>query len=268
MENIINQIFGKLKVKQIDINKKYHYICDCSCGKKNLIKNGYKLISGHTKSCGCILATLKETKIGDIFGNWKLIGLVKNTKSKFICECQCDNKTIKEIPKYQLLSNHTRSCGCITQQLIVDKITKHGYAKKKNVKSEYSIYYSMKNRCYSKNNKQYKNYGGRGIKVCDRWLESFENFIKDMGDRPSNKHSIDRIDNNGNYCKENCRWTTKKEQANNNRRNLIITINGKTQNISQWCEELNLSRDSIYARLKRKTPLQKLFNPIRQRKTR
>ena len=85
----------------------------------------------------------------------------------------------------------------------------------------------MKHRCLNPNAKKYADYGGRGIKICDRWLESFENFYRDMGERPSKKHSIDRIDNNGNYCPENCRWVTMKEQARNKRTNRTMLYNGK-----------------------------------------
>ena len=97
----------------------------------------------------------------------------------------------------------------------------------------------MKSRCNNPNNNQYSDYGGRGIRVCERW-STFENFLADMGERPTPKHSIDRIDVNGDYCPENCRWATKEEQNNNKRNCILVTYNGKTQNFKQWCKELNL----------------------------
>lgn len=112
----------------------------------------------------------------------------------------------------------------------------------------YKSWSMMKNRCSNKNNPYYKNYGGRGIKVCDEWL-NFINFYADMGERPKGK-SLDRIDNNKGYCKSNCKWATREEQMNNMRRNHLITYNGRTQNVSQWAKEFNIKNSVVFGRLK------------------
>lgn len=112
----------------------------------------------------------------------------------------------------------------------------------------YNVWSSMKQRCLNKNNPSYKNYGGRGIMVCSRWAV-FKNFLTDMGEMPKNK-SIDRINNNGNYCKSNCRWADKFQQANNRRTNHLLTFKGKTQTVSQWAEELNINNNVIYGRIR------------------
>lgn len=109
---------------------------------------------------------------------------------------------------------------------------------------EYHTWAGMKVRV-----REYPTYIAKGIKVCDRWLESFDNFFKDMGKAPSRKHTLDRIDNNGNYCPENCRWATTKEQNNNYSQNRVIEFNGKTMNVTQWAEFLGISRHRIYQRL-------------------
>jgi hypothetical protein len=116
---------------------------------------------------------------------------------------------------------------------------------------EYWVYAGMKRRCYNKNEKAYSNYGGRGIKVCDKWLKSFESFLKDMGKRPSPKHSIERRDVNGNYEPSNCYWATDLQQANNTRANHKVTINGITKNISQWRKELNMPSSTYQNRINR-----------------
>lgn len=115
---------------------------------------------------------------------------------------------------------------------------------------EYHSWTNMKYRCYNVNNPSYAKYGGRGIKVCDRWLgrHGFVNFYKDMGDRPIYT-SIDRIDNNGDYTPENCRWATREEQQNNTRRCRLIEYNGRTQNLTQWARELSINPNTLTKRL-------------------
>lgn len=124
---------------------------------------------------------------------------------------------------------------------------------------EKNVWTKIKKRCLVIKDKDYAHYGARGIEVCERWRQSFDNFYADMGARPSPKHSIDRIDNNGNYCKENCRWATHTEQMNNTRLSKFITIDGKTRTITQWCNHFDIDPKTIYRRVKRGLSYQEAF---------
>ena len=130
------------------------------------------------------------------------------------CRCECGNEKIIEAAN--LKNNHSISCGCYKKEKIS---TINGLSKQ--YKMLYKIYYAMKRRCYNNKYISYANYGGRGIKVCDRWLESFENFLEDMKDTYQEGLSIDRINNDGNYEPSNCKWSTAKEQARNRRDNKL-----------------------------------------------
>lgn len=116
---------------------------------------------------------------------------------------------------------------------------------------EYYSYHHMKGRCYRKSHAKYHRYGARGITICDRWLgkSGFNNFLADMGIKPSLKHSIDRIDNDGDYTPKNCKWSTPKEQSNNTSTNKPITFNGVTMNRCQWADHLNIKRSTLDMRL-------------------
>jgi len=107
----------------------------------------------------------------------------------------------------------------------------------------------MKNRCYTVSHKDYARYGGRGILVCDRWRESFDVFLEDMGNPPSEKHTIDRIDSNGSYEPGNCRWATSVEQANNRSNTRMLTHNGKTQGLAEWARDLGQNYDTLKRRV-------------------
>ena len=168
----------------------------------------------------------------------KELGRTKSGKAQWLCKCDCGNKKI--ISSASLRRGTTNSCGC----LVIEKATKHNMART----SIYNCWCDMKSRCLNKNNKEYKNYGGRGIKVCDSWLK-FENFYKDMGVKP-NGLTIDRINNNGNYELSNCRWATKKEQGNNKRTNKRLFFNGKEYTLKQWCCFLKLNYYTIHSRFR------------------
>jgi len=187
-----------------------------------------------------------KNKKGERFGRLTVINRIytSNKKnSKWLCRCKCGKEII--VFANNLNRNHTKSCGCLRHETKTN--LKHGQAKKT---SEYGTWAGMLKRCRNKNDHSYHAYGGRGIKVCRRWLK-FENFFEDMGERPrgEERYTIERIDNNGDYTPQNCKWATYFEQANNTRKNIFITYTGKTMTVSQWEKKLNLSRGLLYARL-------------------
>ena len=126
---------------------------------------------------------------------------------------------------------------------------RHGHTINGKRSPEHGAWHTMKSRCNNPKDRDFLNYGGRGIKICPRW-HSFENFFLDLGMRPGNKYSLDRIDCNGNYCPENCRWATRVEQNRNRRSCVYITINNKCQTVKEWAIELGVKRQTIEKRLK------------------
>lgn len=139
------------------------------------------------------------------FGRWSIIG---EGFAKYHMHCVCECGTVKDVYTSALVNGTSKSCGCLHKE----KVTTHGY----NGTRTYKSYNSMKERCLNPNHQAYEFYGGRGIKICDRWLESFENFLEDMGERPVER-TLDRVDNDGDYTKMNCRWATKSQQNKNKR---------------------------------------------------
>lgn len=198
----------------------------------------------------------KEVLDGQKFGKLLVIsfnGVVKENRT-WNCICECGNNTI--VSSNKLKSGRTRSCGCG----VTESRFSHGMSKSR----EFKTWTTIKGRCYNKTNKSYKDYGARGIIVCERWLKSFENFYEDMGPKPSRNHSIDRINNNGNYEPENCKWATKEEQNNNTRVNIYLTYNNRTLTLSQWAKELDLKYSALQSRLARGWSVEKTLNtPIR-----
>jgi hypothetical protein len=176
----------------------------------------------------------------------------RSGQSRWNCKCDCGN--IKVILGDSLRSGKTKSCGCLQKESVKSKNTIHGHKQRGKESNTYVAWRSMLDRCNNSKNKRYKDYGGRGITVCYRWLSKnngFINFLNDMGECPKG-YSIDRINNdiliNG-YSPNNCRWTTRKENNRNKRNNCTITYNGKTQCLTIWAEEYGLSVSALWARL-------------------
>jgi hypothetical protein len=183
---------------------------------------------------------------GQKFNRLTAIKRIEGTKWLFKCDCGIE----KILTKWDVMSGNTKSCGCLNAELIKirckENMTKHGMYQTK----EYRAWHSMKDRCLCPTNKFYDYYGGRGIKICDSWLNSFENFFKDMGYAPTQQHSIDRIDNNGNYEPNNCRWATKREQVINRRNSFMITYKGETKAIAEWSDIYGICINVIRKRIK------------------
>ncbi len=181
---------------------------------------------------------------GQIFGRLTVIKKVGLSKNKFVlwlCKCACGNKII--VTSNNLRTGNTQSCGCLATELRRKNLLKHGL---RNTRI-YSIWKGMKQRCCNKNSTKYKDYGARGIIICQEWLNNFICFYNwALKNGYADNLSIDRIDANGNYEPLNCRWVTLKEQNNNRRSNNNITIWNKTQNLELWCKELNIKRSQVY----------------------
>ena len=188
-----------------------------------------------------------EVKKGERFGRLVILEEINeeisgaNKFRKFACECDCGGR--KEVRLNSLRIGATKSCGCLNAEESTKRGTTHGRSKTKI----YDIWATMLQRCFYKNSKSYKNYGGRGIKVCKNWLK-FENFYNDMGDRPEGR-SLDRIDNNGNYEYKNCRWATKKEQDDNKRTTIFVSINKVKISFNDLVEFFGLTRGSLHNRI-------------------
>ena len=168
-----------------------------------------------------------------------------NGRKVHIWDCKCDCGNTKRADAGNLKSGNVRSCGCLFQPSVIS--TKHGMSRS----TEFYIWSGILARCYNQNSAAYHRYGGRGIQVCDEWKESFEAFYKDMGDRPSNNHSVDRIDNDGDYSPENCRWATRQEQGRNTSSNRWFTYNGKRMILADWAKEVGMPLARLHTRLKR-----------------
>ena len=184
--------------------------------------------------------------IGKRFGYWLIKehkGLDKHGHHIYLCHCDCGNEKIVVLGN--LKTGKSTNCGCekLKKQMGNTWSKKHGMS----FSREYRSWESMLNRCEKTNDREYPMWGGRGIKVCERWHD-FNNFYADMGERPKGT-TLDRIDNNGDYEPSNCRWATAKTQSNNRRNNTLITYNGRTQTLQQWADEVGIGATTIHNRI-------------------
>lgn len=190
----------------------------------------------------------KIETIGKVFHRLTVIAEMPKTagRRRVICNCEC-GKQINLDPR-SLFGGHSKSCGCLQKETLRDICAQrrtHGQSRSK----EYNTWIHIKKRCTNRNSSKYPIYGGRGIKICDRWLDSFENFFKDMGKAPSSAHSIDRIDSNGNYEPSNCRWATIREQNLNKRNHRIVIYQKESMPLSEACRLAGVNYGSALYRI-------------------
>lgn len=210
---------------------------------------------GHYCSRSCARrATYKSPRtlpdpVGRRFGRWTVLARADKSPAKeshWLCRCDCGTE---RVVVRSTLRRPTASCGCWNREQKRALRFKHGCSSRtNNATPEYRAWLGMKARCYDPSQPHFKQYGGRGITVSERWRHDFLSFLADMGVKPSPKHSLDRIDPNGHYTPNNCRWATPIEQANNTRSNHLVTINGERTTVALAARATGLSRQTILAR--------------------
>lgn len=188
-------------------------------------------------------------KTGLLYGRLTVLsfaGFDRNRHSLWECLCICGKKTV--VTSCNLVSGEVRSCGCGEAESRHLSAT-HGHTRGKKSTPEYRSWLAMRTRCENSNRNTWNRYGGRGIKVCEQWA-AFEVFLKDMGPRPKGT-SLERIDNDGDYEQNNCRWATQIEQTANTSRNIFLTLDGETHWLSEWARRIGLGEATLRARLRR-----------------
>lgn len=247
-------VFGELTVlKKADImpnSKDAHtkWVCKCSCGNEVVVRSD-SLRRGLTKSCGCLRKMIDDIK-GERFGRLIVlehVGFADNRVALWRCKCDCGNEII--VRQCNLRNGNTRSCGCLLKDISIKKHTTHGLTKTRL----HNIWAKMKERCYNPHRPAYKNYGGKGVGVCDEWKDNFLEFYDwSISNGYNDDLTIDRVDSNGDYSPLNCRWVTLSENVRQKSKNSFITIGNLSLTIHEWAIRLNMSPATLMSRYREK----------------
>ena len=266
-QDLTGQRFGKLKViERIESYispSGYKYTmwrCQCDCGNFINVRTT-DLKNNHTQSCGCLhKEMLSKAKLIDLTGQvYERLTVIKRVDDyispsgshqvQWLCKCKCGKEVI--VTGNNLRKGNSKSCGCYNRELLAKINLTHNASNTRL----YHIWICMKDRCYNPKNKKYKDYGGRGIAICDEWINDFEAFANWAYDNgyienvPRGECTIDRIDVNSNYCQQNCRWVNQKVQSNNKRNNHYITYNGETHTVTEWNNILGYKKGVLSRRI-------------------
>ena len=190
-----------------------------------------------------------EDLTGHPFGKLMVVGLAPDRSKgvRWICQCSCGQQTQVPIKTSALRSGKTRSCGCLWRETVPGNNATH----RRSGDYLYRVWSLMRQRCNNRKNPAYARYGGRGIKVCRRWEQSFERFATDMGERPTDTHELDRRNNNKGYSPQNCYWALPQQQSRNRRSNRWLTLNGETKTVAEWADITGITSWSIRQRIDR-----------------
>lgn len=214
---------------------------------------------------------------GAVYGRWTVLreDPTPTLDRRVICRCSCGTECSRRLAV--LIKGASLSCGCFAKEVARDLglersaagvgliVLKHGHVRKSKPTPEYTAWAHMNRRCHKETDPEYHKYGGRGIFVCDEWRASFEAFFVAVGLRPSPKHSLDRIDNNGGYTPENVRWATIAEQLRNTRRNRWVTLDAETKVFADWCAHFNIAITTVLGRLKKGWSIEAAFKTLAKR---
>lgn len=242
--DLSGMVFGELTVLRFDgyYKRNPKWLCKCSCGKViSVFENGLKC--GKSTHCGSPIHT---EIIGKRFGRLTVLPEIQERKNnsmrKYLCRCDCGNYTW--VTSTNLTSGNTRSCGCLSKEMIHTLSRKHGMSQTRI----YNIWRKMISRCEKEYDNCYKRYGAVGISVCEEW-HNFENFYKWSMENGYNDHmTIDRINGQGNYEPSNCRWVSYKVQANNLKTNIIVEYKGEQKTLSQWADDYGIPYKTLHQR--------------------
>lgn len=203
----------------------------------------------------------RKNLIGEKFGRLKVVGFQGVDEGERVWRCDCDCGGVALVSSYKLTSGSKQSCGCLHREVTGDRRRTHG----KSRTPEHKVWDEMKSRCSNQNATGFADYGGRGIKVCERWLNSFEAFLADMGERPPGS-SLDRINVDGDYEPSNCRWATWKEQQRNKRTTRLVTVDGITASLADHCERKSMRYGTVLWRLSAGWPIDDAFKDTYRQK--
>jgi hypothetical protein len=260
------------------------WICDCDCGTPDCLIAVNNLRSGHTLSCGCVqrqrsavACRKRAVELTDrVFGRLTVVRFSDKTacdgKPLWECRCECGKTTY--VRTANLTRGITRSCGCYAAERAALGNRTHGMART----PENNAWRAARTRCLSKNSRRYPNYAGLGIRMCFRYANSFLEFFADLGNKPEPTDSLDRRDPRGHYscgrCTEcnregwpaNCRWASDKRQGRNKKNTVLVTMDGQTKPLADWCEQFRRPYQLVYNRIRnlKWTPRQALLSPGRQ----
>lgn len=256
--DITGKRFGRLvALEPIRVNGALKWKLQCDCG--NITTNTYnRLNSGVVRSCGCLQRDYMRSTYIDITGQ-KFGRLTaeymfrENGRVKWHCSCECGGQI--DALGAELRLGKPKSCGCLKIERTKECTTTHGMSNSRI----YRTWFGMKKRCLSPNDKAYKHYGGRGISICDEWMDFQKFYDWSMENGYTDELTIERIDVNGNYCPENCKWIPFKEQAYNKRTNRLITYKGETKTMKEWSEEYGIRMSVIHERLKKGMSVEETF---------
>lgn len=247
----------------------HRWLCKCQCGTEREYTGDQVSKNNLRQHCGCIVAQWNKNHLtveqlrdaseiiecppqinnrtGQKNGILTIVGLAGRCADRtyWWAHCECGNLHMLE----GYASSITVSCGCQQSEQISASTTTHGLTKTTEDLRVLMRWHSMIARCYKPKTQNYERYGGRGIKVCDRWRESPLNFLADMGHPPTPNYTLERKNNDGNYEPGNCVWATRKVQQRNTRRNINVTIDGRTQCLKAWCEELGIKYSLVQCRV-------------------